>query len=430
MELEKYFDHTVLKPDASADDVKKVCREALKYGFASVCVNLYRTREAAELLAGSPVKVCTVIGFPLGAVNTAVKVFETEEAVRDGAEEIDMVLNIGALKDGNYDVVRSDIAAVKQVCGTKALLKVIIETCLLTEEEKQKACVLSAEAGADFLKTSTGFSTGGATAEDIRLMKKAVNGKALIKASGGIRDYKKADEMLKAGADRLGTSATLSILEGSRRAVNTLPHITTVVFDIGMVLAEFPWRSYLEAFGFSKETRERIAKATFAGLNWREIDRGAKTDEEIYAACLNEIPDLEKELAKVWEGRTHIVKEYDYAAGWVQNLKAQGYRVYLLSNYGRTTFAEAEKSFEFLKHVDGKVISYEIKKIKPEPEIYEELIRRFAICPEETVFLDDLKENVDAAKQLGFHTIQFTGREAGVRGLLSLGIDVERGADA
>ena len=208
------FDHTILKPDADINAVKKICDEALKYGFASVCVNQYRTKYVAERLKGSDVKTCTVIGFPLGAVSTKVKVFETEEAVKDGADEIDMVINIGALKDGNYDYVRDDISAVKKACGDN-ILKVIIETCFLNDEEKVKACELAVEAGADFVKTSTGFGTGGAVESDVKLMKETVAGKALVKASGGIRDNKKAAAMAEAGADRLGTSATVDIVSNN-----------------------------------------------------------------------------------------------------------------------------------------------------------------------------------------------------------------------
>lgn len=213
MKYEKYFDHTILKPDASKEAVLTICKEALEHDFASVCVNQYRTKLVAEQLKGSDVKVCTVVGFPLGAVNTEVKVFETEQAIKDGAQEIDMVLNIGALKDRDYDIVKEDIQRVKQACGQQAILKVIIETCLLTEEEKEQACQLSVEANADFVKTSTGFSTKGATEEDVALMKKVVNGKAFVKASGGIRDYETAQKMIAAGADRLGTSATVKIAE-------------------------------------------------------------------------------------------------------------------------------------------------------------------------------------------------------------------------
>ncbi|MBE5927273.1 MAG: deoxyribose-phosphate aldolase [Lachnospiraceae bacterium] len=212
MDFNKYFDHTILKPSATIEDVKKICKEAMYNNFASVCVNQYRTSMVKEILDGTDVLVCTVVGFPLGAVTTEVKVFETKEAVNAGADEIDMVINIGALKDKNYDYVRSDIEKVKEACGGKTL-KVIIETCLLTDEEKKKACELSVQAGADFVKTSTGFSTGGATVDDVSLMKYTVSGKAKVKASGRIRDYKTAKDMIAAGADRLGTSATVDIMK-------------------------------------------------------------------------------------------------------------------------------------------------------------------------------------------------------------------------
>lgn len=208
----KLFDHTILKPEASEKDVEKICREALENNFASVCVNQYRTKQVAALLSGSDVKVCTVVGFPLGAVSTEVKVFETERAVADGAEEIDMVINIGALKDGNFDYVENDIAKVKEACNGK-ILKVIIETCLLTEEEKIKACQLAVNGKADFVKTSTGFSTAGASKADVALMKRTVGHICRVKASGGIRDKEKALEMVEAGADRLGTSATVNIVK-------------------------------------------------------------------------------------------------------------------------------------------------------------------------------------------------------------------------
>lgn len=207
----KLFDHTILKPDADKSSVEKICKEALDYGFASVCVNQYRTNMVASLLKGSDVKVCTVVGFPLGAVSTEVKVFETKQAILDGATEIDMVINIGALKDGDYEYVLNDIIGVKEACKD-ITLKVIIETCLLTELEKIKACELAMEAKADFVKTSTGFSIGGATKEDVELMRKTVGDVCKVKASGGIRDREKAQEMVIAGADRLGTSATISII--------------------------------------------------------------------------------------------------------------------------------------------------------------------------------------------------------------------------
>ena len=206
----KLFDHTILKADAGREAVKKICEEAKEYSFMSVCVNSYYTSYVAQQLKGTDVKVCTVIGFPLGQMSTRAKVAETAIAVEDGAQEIDMVINVGALKDKLYDVVLSDIREVKKACGN-ALLKVIIETCLLTDEEKVKACELSKEAGADFVKTSTGFSTGGAKAEDVALMRKTVGDEMGVKASGGIRDRETAQMMVNAGSSRLGTSATIAI---------------------------------------------------------------------------------------------------------------------------------------------------------------------------------------------------------------------------
>ena len=206
----KLFDHTILKADAGKDAVKKICKEALEHGFMSVCVNGYYTSYVAELLSGSDVKVCTVVGFPLGQMSPKAKAMEAKLAVEDGAEEVDMVINVGALKDGDYQLVLEDIKEVKAACGN-ALLKVIIETCLLTDEEKVKACQLSVEAGADFVKTSTGFSTGGATTKDVALMRKTVGANVGVKASGGIRDKETAQKMIEAGASRLGTSATIAI---------------------------------------------------------------------------------------------------------------------------------------------------------------------------------------------------------------------------
>lgn len=207
---EKLFDHTILKADATKAEVEKICREAKEHGFMSVCVNGYYTPLAAELLADSEVKVCTVVGFPLGQMSTKAKAEETRLAVADGAEEIDMVINVGALKDREYETVKQDIQEVKTACKT-ALLKVIIETCLLTEEEKIKACELSMEAGADFVKTSTGFSTAGAKAEDVALMRRTVGETMGVKAAGGIRNKENAEKMVQAGASRLGTSATIQI---------------------------------------------------------------------------------------------------------------------------------------------------------------------------------------------------------------------------
>lgn len=206
----KLFDHTILKADAGKAAVKKICEEAKEYGFMSVCVNGYYTAYVAKLLEKSDVRVCTVVGFPLGQMATGAKAMEAKIAVEDGADEVDMVINVGALKDGEDELVLRDIREVKKACG-HALLKVIIETCLLTEEEKKRACRLSKEAGADFVKTSTGFSTGGATPEDVALMRTTVGESMGVKASGGIRDKETAQKMVEAGADRLGTSATIAI---------------------------------------------------------------------------------------------------------------------------------------------------------------------------------------------------------------------------
>ena len=207
-----YFDHTILKAEATEAQVAKICEEAVKYKFASVCVNQYYTRFAAERLKGSGVLTCTVVGFPLGMSSTRVKAFETKAAIEDGAGEIDMVINVGALKDKKYDYVREDIRTLKEVCGDDITLKVIIETCLLTDEEKVKACELAKEAGADFVKTSTGFSTDGAKADDVALMRSTVGDGLGVKASGGIHTAAEAQAMIDAGASRLGTSATLAII--------------------------------------------------------------------------------------------------------------------------------------------------------------------------------------------------------------------------
>ncbi len=208
----KYFDHTILKADATEAQVAKICEEALENNFASVCVNQYYTKFVAEKLKGSDVDVCTVVGFPLGMSDTRVKAFETKAAIEDGATEVDMVINVGALKDKKYDYVLNDIKTLKEVCGKDIVLKVIIETCLLTDKEKVKACELSKEAGADFVKTSTGFSTAGAKAEDVALMRKTVGAEMGVKASGGIHSAEEAQAMIDAGANRLGTSATLAII--------------------------------------------------------------------------------------------------------------------------------------------------------------------------------------------------------------------------
>lgn len=213
-QLASYMDHTLLKPEATAADIDRVVEEALQFGTASVCVNPCWVSRVSKGLEGSGVATCTVIGFPLGATTTAAKVAEAREAVDTGANEVDMVINIGRLKAGEDDAVRGDIAAVADAAHEGgAMLKVIIETCLLTDEEKARACVLSKEAGADFVKTSTGFSTGGATADDVRLMRETVGADMGVKASGGIRTLADAMAMIDAGASRLGVSAAVSILE-------------------------------------------------------------------------------------------------------------------------------------------------------------------------------------------------------------------------
>lgn len=213
MELNKYIDHTILKADAQEAAVARVCDEALEHNFASVCVNSSYVPFVAEKLKGSDVKVCTVVGFPLGAMSAAGKVEETKAAVAQGADEVDMVINVAFLKDKKYDAVRDEIADIKKACGER-ILKVIIETCYLTDEEKVKACELSLEAGADFVKTSTGFGTGGATFEDVALMKKTVGDKAKVKASGGVRDRETALKYIEIGAERLGTSSGIAIVQG------------------------------------------------------------------------------------------------------------------------------------------------------------------------------------------------------------------------
>lgn len=207
------IDHTLLKADATQDQIQKICDEAKEYVFASVCVNPTWVKYCAEKLAGTAVKVCTVIGFPLGASTSDTKAFETKDAIVNGASEIDMVINIGALKAGQFEVVRDDIKAVVDAAnGT--LVKVILETCLLTDHEKVIACELSVEAGANFVKTSTGFSTGGATVEDITLMRKTVGPKLGVKASGGVRSLEDMQKMIDAGATRIGASSGVAIMNG------------------------------------------------------------------------------------------------------------------------------------------------------------------------------------------------------------------------
>ena len=213
MGLAKYIDHTLLKTDAQRADVAKLIEEAKAYHFASVCVSPIWVSYVSEALRDTGIKTCTVIGFPQGATPSAVKAFETKQAVADGADEVDMVIAVGRLKDSDYAYVKADIEAVVQAAGGKALTKVIIETCLLTDEEKRRACLLAKEAGADFVKTSTGFAAGGATAADVRLMRECVGETMGVKAAGGIRSRADAEAMLAAGATRLGTSSGVKIVE-------------------------------------------------------------------------------------------------------------------------------------------------------------------------------------------------------------------------
>ena len=212
MGLNKYIDHTILKATASSADVRKLCAEAIEHEFYSVCVNGCYVADAKRLLQGTDVKVAAVVGFPLGAMTTAAKVFEAKEAVENGASEIDMVINIAKLKDGEFEYVENEIRQIKEAIGDN-VLKVIIETCYLTDEEKVKACELSLVAKADFVKTSTGFGTGGATYEDIKLMKSVVGDNAKVKASGGVRDKETAQKYVDLGAERLGTSSGIEIVK-------------------------------------------------------------------------------------------------------------------------------------------------------------------------------------------------------------------------
>ncbi|MCD8916212.1 deoxyribose-phosphate aldolase [Staphylococcus simulans] len=213
MDYAKYIDHTLLKPDTTVDQIDKLIDEAKEYKFKSVCINPTYVKHAAEALKDSDVLVCTVIGFPLGANTSEVKAFEVEDAVKNGADELDMVINIGALKDGRYDEVQKDIEAVVKAADGHTV-KVIIETVLLTEEEKRKASELSKAAGADFVKTSTGFAGGGATVEDVKLMKEVVGDDLEVKASGGVRNLEDFKAMLDAGATRVGASAGVQIIQG------------------------------------------------------------------------------------------------------------------------------------------------------------------------------------------------------------------------
>lgn len=211
-DIAKIIDHTLLKPDASAEMIDKLCQEAREYNFASVCINPYWVSKASENLKGSEVKVCTVVGFPLGATSTESKVYETNKAIEDGANEIDMVINIGAIKSKFDDVVEADIRAVVEAAKGKAIVKVIIETGILTKDEKIKACELSKKVKADYVKTSTGFGYGGATYDDVKLMRSVVGPEMGVKASGGVKDHEDALKMIEAGATRIGASSGIKIV--------------------------------------------------------------------------------------------------------------------------------------------------------------------------------------------------------------------------
>ncbi|SDQ48717.1 deoxyribose-phosphate aldolase [Virgibacillus subterraneus] len=220
MDLAKYIDHTQLKPDTKKEKIAQIVKEASENGFASVCVNPYWVPFCYENLKNTEVKVCTVIGFPLGATSTETKVFETKQAIKDGATEVDMVINVGELKSNNDEAVKNDIKSVVEAAEGNALTKVIIETSLLTDDEKVRACQFAKQAGADFVKTSTGFSGGGASAHDIKLMREAVGSEMGVKASGGIRDLESTKAMIDAGATRIGASAGVDIIAGNKGADN------------------------------------------------------------------------------------------------------------------------------------------------------------------------------------------------------------------
>lgn len=215
MKINQYIDHTLLKPESRQDQIDKLIREAKSYNFASVCINPTWVSYAAKALEGTDIKVCTVIGFPLGATTSAVKAFETKDAISHGADEVDMVINIGQAKSGHFAFVEEDIRAVVEASGDK-LVKVIIETCLLTDKEKIKACQAAVAAGADFVKTSTGFSTAGARLDDVRLMRQTVGPDVGVKAAGGTRSLEDAQAFIEAGATRIGTSAGVTIMEGKQ----------------------------------------------------------------------------------------------------------------------------------------------------------------------------------------------------------------------
>lgn len=216
-EIAQYIDHTLLKPEANRTALDKLCEEAILHGFKAVCVNSGWVAYVAEKLKGTNIAVCSVIGFPLGAMSFPAKAFEARQAVEDGAQELDMVLNIGAMKSGDFKAVEQDIQAVRLEASSPVVLKVIIETCLLTDDEKTKACKIAQFAGADFVKTSTGFSTGGAIPEDVILMRKAVGPRMGVKATGGIKDFETAAAMIAAGATRIGAGAGVAIVRGAEK---------------------------------------------------------------------------------------------------------------------------------------------------------------------------------------------------------------------
>lgn len=216
MNMQEFIDHTLLKPEVGNKEIIKICEEAREYKFASVCVNPYYASLVRKELEGTNVKTCVVVGFPLGANTKEVKAFETKQAIENGAQEIDMVINIGALKSKEYDVVEDDIKAVVDEAEGKAIVKVIIETCLLNDEEKIKVCTIAKKVGAHFVKTSTGFSTGGATVDDIKLMRKTVGEKVGVKASGGVRTREDARAVIEAGANRIGASSSIAIVKGAK----------------------------------------------------------------------------------------------------------------------------------------------------------------------------------------------------------------------
>lgn len=220
-DLASLIDHTLLKPEATETDIRKVCEEAIQYKFKSVCVNTHYVALVSRLLSGSGVLTCGVVGFPLGAMTTRAKVDETYDAIKSGANEIDMVINIGALKSGDWNIVKRDIEGVTNAARGRAIVKVILETSLLTDEEKIKACTIAKMAGADFVKTSTGFNKGGATIEDIKLMRSVVGPNIGVKASGGVRDTETARAMIAAGATRIGTSSGIAIIKGSKPATGS-----------------------------------------------------------------------------------------------------------------------------------------------------------------------------------------------------------------